>query len=98
MKYRCLPAFERHCCSFRALVRTMELAMHKSALPDDQVSASLLAHEVNSAASALLINAHAALRWLDKSPSDVAQARRSLELLIGNGDRVCKIVSSLRPI
>ena len=72
--------------------------MHKSALPDDQVSASLLAHEVNSAASALLINAHAALRWLDKSPSDVAQARRSLELLIGNGDRVCKIVSSLRPI
>ena len=72
--------------------------MHKSASPDDQISAFLLAHEVNNAATALLINAHAALRWLDKNPSDVGQARRSLELLIGNGDRVCEIVSGRRPI
>ena len=72
--------------------------MHNSALPDDQTNTSLLDDEVSSATFAVLINAHAALRWLDKNPADVTRARRSLELLIRNGDRVCKIAGGIRPL
>ncbi|CDZ67679.1 Sensor histidine kinase [Neorhizobium galegae bv. orientalis] len=66
-------------------------------LPTDaRLCASILAHEVNKAASAVLISAEAALRWLDKSPADVERAKKSLGLLIRNTERICEIVDRSR--
>jgi len=70
--------------------------MEHRALTDRHMGTTFLAHEVNKAASALLINAEAALRWLDKSPADVLGARRSIELIIRNGGRVCSLAAAFR--
>ncbi len=70
--------------------------MQRRALTDRHMGTMFLAHEVHKAASALLINAEAALRWLDKSPADVMSARRSIELLIRNGRRVGDLASKFR--
>ncbi|WP_457302800.1 sensor histidine kinase [Phyllobacterium sp. P5_D12] len=70
--------------------------MHDPLPIDARLCATFLAHEVNKSASAVLINAEAALRWLDKGPADVMRAQKSLRLLIRNTERTCEIISRFR--
>jgi len=46
------------------------------------------AHEINQPIGATLNNASAALRWLDKEPPDLEQARQALNRIFANGNRV----------
>jgi len=70
--------------------------MPDSAFKDRHIESTYLAHEVNKAASALLLNAESAKKWLDRSPPDLARAKRSLDLVIRNGRLVTEIAERYR--
>jgi signal transduction histidine kinase len=74
-----------------------EFTMPNGAFKDRHLGSMYLAHEVNKAASALLLNAESAKKWLDKSPPDLVRAKRSLDLIIRNGRLVTDIAERYHP-
>jgi PAS domain S-box-containing protein len=60
-----------------------------------QLSASI-AHEVNNPIAALLTNAGTAVRWLDREPPNLENARPLIDRIINDGKRVADIVSRIR--
>ncbi|MFZ0672241.1 MAG: histidine kinase dimerization/phospho-acceptor domain-containing protein, partial [Pseudolabrys sp.] len=58
-----------------------------------QLSASI-AHEVRQPLSAILANAQAALRWLEKD--NVAEVREGLNGIVTDGHRASDIIKNLR--
>ncbi|WP_246530559.1 MULTISPECIES: histidine kinase dimerization/phospho-acceptor domain-containing protein [Paraburkholderia] len=61
------------------------------------VSASI-AHEVKQPLSAMLTNADAALRWLDRSAPAVDNARAALERISTDGHRAGAIIDNIRAL
>jgi len=57
-----------------------------------------IAHEVNQPLSAVIANADACLRWLDREPSDLAAARRSVEWVISDGNRASEVIKRVRAL
>ena len=57
-----------------------------------------IAHEVNQPLAAVVANAAACLRWLDRDPPDVAGARRSAEWVIDDGNRASDVVRRVRAL
>ena len=57
-----------------------------------------IAHEVNQPLAAVIANAEACLRWLDRSPPDLAAARRSAEWAIDDGNRASEVVRRVRAL
>lgn len=53
---------------------------------------SYLEHEVNQPLAAILMNAAAALRWLDREQPDLVEVRQAVERIVGNGHRACTIL------
>jgi PAS domain S-box-containing protein len=62
-----------------------------------QLTASI-AHEVNQPIAATLINAGTALRWLNAQPPNFERAKRSLGLVIDDGNRAADIVGRIRDL
>jgi signal transduction histidine kinase len=62
-----------------------------------QLTASI-AHEVNQPISALVTNAHAALRMLSAAPPDLNQAREALDDIIKDGRRVSDVIQRIRAL
>jgi PAS domain S-box-containing protein len=62
-----------------------------------QLSASI-AHEVNQPISAIVNNASAALRWLDKGPPDLEKARQALTRIVANGSRAGEVIGRMRAL
>ena len=58
-----------------------EPAGHSQASRMGAMTASI-AHEVNQPLAAIVANANAALRWMARTPPDVAEARESLERIV----------------
>jgi PAS domain S-box-containing protein len=57
-----------------------------------------IAHEVNQPLAAVIANAEACLRWLDRATPDLAAARRSAEWVISDGTRASEVVRHVRAL
>jgi PAS domain S-box-containing protein len=57
-----------------------------------------IAHEVNQPLTAVVANAEACLRWLDRAPSDLNAARRSVEWVINDGNRASEVIRRVRAL
>ena len=60
-----------------------------------QLTASI-AHEVNQPIGAVVVNAQAALRWLNRSEPDLDETRQSLERIIRDGVRAGEVIQRIR--
>jgi PAS domain S-box-containing protein len=57
-----------------------------------------IAHEVNQPLAAVIANAEACLRWLDRETPDLAAARRSVEWAISDAGRASDVVRGVRAL
>jgi len=57
-----------------------------------------IAHEVNQPLAAVVANAEACLRWLDRETPDLAAARRSAEWAINDGNRASEVIRRVRAL
>jgi PAS domain S-box-containing protein len=57
-----------------------------------------IAHEVNQPLAAVIANAEACLRWLDRGTPDLKAARRSVEWIIGDGNRASEVIRRVRAL
>ena len=71
-----------------------ELAHANRVATMGQLTASI-AHEIKQPIAAARINAAAALRFLDKSPPDVAEVREALTCIVNDADRAGDIVDRI---
>jgi C4-dicarboxylate-specific signal transduction histidine kinase len=62
-----------------------------------QLAASI-AHEVNQPLAGVVANAEACLRWLDRGTPDLDAARRSVEWIIGDGNRAGEVIQRIRAL
>jgi len=62
-----------------------------------QLTASI-AHEVNQPLAAVVANAEACLRWLDRETPDLKAARRSVEWIINDGNRASEVIRRVRSL
>jgi signal transduction histidine kinase len=60
-----------------------------------QLAASI-SHEVMQPISAGVTNAHAALRWLDAQPPDLAEIRQALGRVVQEGNRATDVIGRIR--
>src|SRR5258706_4903193 len=59
--------------------------------------AASIAHEVNQPLAAVVANAEACLRWLDRGP-DLDAARRSVQWIIDDGNRASEVIRRVRAL
>jgi PAS domain S-box-containing protein len=60
--------------------------------------AASIAHEVNQPLAAVVANANACQRWLDREVPDVPQARAAAERVIGDGKRAGEVIAGMRAL
>src|SRR5258707_8083158 len=81
----------------RFLEAQMELAHVNRVTTTGQLAASI-AHEVNQPLAAVVANAEASLRWLDRETPDLDAARRSVEWIIEDGNRASEVIRRVRAL
>jgi C4-dicarboxylate-specific signal transduction histidine kinase len=57
-----------------------------------------IAHEVNQPLAAVIANAEACLRWLDRATPDLDALRRSVEWVIDDGNRASEVIRRVRAL
>jgi PAS domain S-box-containing protein len=57
-----------------------------------------IAHEVNQPLAAVVANAEACLRWLDRGTPDLDAVRRSVEWVIDDGNRASEVIRRVRAL
>src|SRR5713101_4374377 len=57
-----------------------------------------ISHEVNQPLAAVVANAEACLRWLDRGTPDLDAARRSVEWIINDGVRASEVIRRVRAL
>jgi PAS domain S-box-containing protein len=57
-----------------------------------------IAHEVNQPLAAVIANAEACLRWLDRATPDLGAVRRSVEWVIDDGNRASEVIRRVRAL
>jgi len=57
-----------------------------------------IAHEINQPLTAVVVNAEACLRWLDRGTPKLDEARRSVELIVEAGNRVSEVIRRVRAL
>jgi PAS domain S-box-containing protein len=75
----------------------MELARVTRVTTLGELTASI-AHEVNQPLAAVVANAEACLRWLDRATPDMGAARRSVEWVISDGNRASEVIRRVRAL
>jgi C4-dicarboxylate-specific signal transduction histidine kinase len=81
----------------RFLDAQMELA-HVTRLTTLGELAASIAHEVNQPLAAVVANAEACLRWLDRGTPDLDGVRRSVEWIIDDGNRASEVIRRVRAL
>ena len=81
----------------RLLDAQMELARVTRVTTLGELTASI-AHEVNQPLAAVVANAEACLRWLDRGPPDLDAVRRSVEWVIDDGNRAGEVIRRIRAL
>ncbi|MGL3104872.1 ATP-binding protein [Bradyrhizobium sp. BR 1432] len=72
-----------------------ELAHSNRVATMGQLTASI-AHEVNQPIAAAVMNAQAAIRWLDAESPRLQKVRDSLDMIVDNGIRAAEIIGRIR--
>jgi PAS domain S-box-containing protein len=75
----------------------LELAHANRVTTMGQLTASI-AHEVNQPLAAVVANAEAGLRWLNRGTPDLESASRSFEGIIGDGKRASEVIRRVRAL
>ena len=75
----------------------MELAHVTRVTTLGELTASI-AHEVNQPLAAVVANAQACLRWLDRETPDLDAARRSVEWVIDDSNRASDVIQRVRAL
>jgi signal transduction histidine kinase len=57
-----------------------------------------IAHEVNQPLAAVVTNANACLRWLDREPPDLGEARDAIRRIIRDGNRGSEVIARIRAL
>jgi PAS domain S-box-containing protein len=57
-----------------------------------------IAHEINQPLAAVVANAEACLSWLARNPADLDAARRSVEWIVEDGNRVGEVIRRVRAL
>jgi len=57
-----------------------------------------IAHEVNQPLAAVVTNANACLRWLDRESPDLGEAREAIRRIIRDGNRGSEVIARIRAI
>jgi C4-dicarboxylate-specific signal transduction histidine kinase len=60
--------------------------------------AASIAHEVNQPLAAVVTNANACLRWLDRETPDLAEAREAVRCIISDGNRGSEVIARIRAL
>jgi PAS domain S-box-containing protein len=60
--------------------------------------AASIAHEVNQPLAAVVTNAAACLRWLDREPANLKEARGTLQSIINDGNRAGEVIQRVRSL
>ena len=60
--------------------------------------AASIAHEVNQPLAAVVTNAAACLRWLDRDPANLKEARATLRSIINDGNRAGEVIQRVRAL
>jgi PAS domain S-box-containing protein len=81
----------------RLLHAQMELAHVTRVTMLGEITASI-AHEVNQPLAAVVANAEACLRWLDRETPNLDGARRSVEWIIDDGNRASEVIRRVRAL
>jgi putative pyrimidine permease RutG len=63
----------------------------------EQAAASI-AHEIRQPLAAVIANANAAVRWLERTPPDLGEARAALTRIVSVGHRADEVIESIRAI
>jgi signal transduction histidine kinase len=80
------------------LVRSMaaERRAREARLTTMEALSASVAHEVNQPLASMVTNADAGLRWLDKAPADLGEARAALRRIVRDGHHAGRVVDSIR--
>jgi PAS domain S-box-containing protein len=81
----------------RLLDAQMELARVTRVTTLGELTASI-AHEVNQPLAAVVANAEACLRWLNRATPDLDAVRRSVEWVIDDGNRASEVIRRVRAL
>ena len=81
----------------RLLDAQIELARVTRVTMIGELAASI-SHEVSQPLAAILANAEACLRWLDRPAPELDAARRSVELVISDGNRASAVIRRVRAL
>ena len=57
-----------------------------------------IAHEVNQPIAAMVANANAGLRWLQRTPPDIGELRGILETIVRDGHRADDVIKGIRAV
>ena len=60
--------------------------------------AASIAHEVNQPLAAVVTNAAACLRWLDREPANLKEARGTLQSIVKDGNRAGDVIQRVRAL
>ena len=60
--------------------------------------AASIAHEVNQPLAAVVTNANASLRWLNREPPDLDEAREAVQRIIRDGNRGSDVIARIRAL
>jgi PAS domain S-box-containing protein len=74
-----------------------ELAHLNRVMTLGELTASI-AHEVNQPLAGVVTNGAACLRWLDREPPDLGEARGALESVISDGMRASEVIERVRAL
>ena len=78
-------------CAFRA-ASLREVSRHTTM----GAMAASIAHEVNQPLAALVTNANAGMRWLDKPEPDIDEVRKLLKRIVDDGHRAGAVIAGIR--
>jgi len=79
-----------------ALRTTQSKLAHITRLTTMREVTATIAHEVNQPLTAIVANGNAALRWLRRSPPEVAEAVMNVNQIISDSHRASAVVASIR--
>src|SRR5439155_17405610 len=60
--------------------------------------AASIAHEVNQPLAAVVTNAAACLRWLDREPANLKEARSAVQSIVKDGNRAGEVIQRVRAL
>jgi C4-dicarboxylate-specific signal transduction histidine kinase len=95
----------------RVVERTAQLMQASEALREAQAElahinrvtamgqlAASITHEINQPLTAMITNGDVGLRWLDRQPPDVEEARQALDCIIQDGKRGREVIGRVRAL